>query len=72
MQYPIIPLFGGLGTYYTPKICLNLLLVQINHHLAKNSLIVATGSVNIIDTPSGRPVSVGKRTAFPGPHYGTD
>ena len=25
------------------------LLVQINNHLAKNSLIVATGSVNIID-----------------------
>ena len=49
MQYPIIPLFGGLGTYYTPKICLILLLVQINHYLAKNSLIVATGSVNIID-----------------------
>ena len=23
--------------------------MQINHHLAKNSLIVATGSVNIID-----------------------
>ena len=28
---------------------LDSLLVQINHHLAKNSLIVAAGSVNIID-----------------------
>ena len=28
---------------------LDSLLVQINHHLAQNSLIVATGSVNIID-----------------------
>ena len=28
---------------------LDSLLVQINNHLAKNSLIVATGSVNIID-----------------------
>ncbi len=28
---------------------LDSLLVQINHHLAKNSLIVAQGSVNIID-----------------------
>ena len=28
---------------------LDSLLAQINHHLAKNSLIVAAGSVNIID-----------------------
>ncbi len=48
MQYPIIPLFGGFGTYYTENL-LDSLLEQINHHLAKNSLIVAQGSVNIID-----------------------
>ena len=49
MQYPIIPLFGGFGTHLHTEQLLEPLLVQINHHLAQNSLIVAKGSVNIID-----------------------
>ncbi len=49
MQYPIIPPFGSFGTYYTLKICLIVYWDRFNDHLAKNSIIVATGSVNIID-----------------------
>ena len=49
MQYPIIPHIWRFRNLLHTENLLDSLLGQINHHLAQNSLIVATGSVNIID-----------------------